>query len=117
EELEGRVHRAGARPPCSFGALLDLLHHLVAVARLLRDQEENRPAGVHTAQAPPARAWARNAHLEEHVALGAEAARAAGASWAERPGTPTHESVSSVHLTICIRYMRICQDCRVARVP
>src|SRR5262249_50153674 len=113
EQLEGGVHRAGARAPGALGALLDLLHHLVAVARLLVEQEEDGPADVAAAHPPPAAAGIRNAHLEEW-ALAAEAA-GPGAAGAERPGTPHEEFVSSMHITICIRYIGICQEGRVAR--
>ena len=49
ELREGRVDRAGARAPEAAAALLDLLHDLVAVAGLLRQQQQRRGADV-----PPA---------------------------------------------------------------
>src|SRR6185312_7951322 len=48
ELLERRVHRAGARAPDSLAALLDLLHDLVAVARLLGEQQQRGRADVAT---------------------------------------------------------------------
>ena len=43
ELLEGRVDRAGARLPDALGATLDLLDELVAVLRLvLQEQEQGR---------------------------------------------------------------------------
>src|SRR5205807_3647390 len=53
---ERGVDRAGARAPRAAAALLDLLHDLVAVARLLREQQQRRRADVAPAGAPPARA-------------------------------------------------------------
>ncbi len=58
---EGRVHRTGTRPPATAGALLDRLHELVAVARLVGEQHEERAADL-AAPAPSAAtaeaAWA-----------------------------------------------------------
>ena len=122
-----RVPRRGSRPSSAsswnagytepglgrqapLAPLLDLLHHLVAVARLLLEQEQDRRADVAAPHPAAARAGrrARDADLEE-LAAGAEAAgRAAGPG----PGAPHDKSISSVHITICIRYIGICQDCR-----
>ena len=60
EELECRVDRAGARAPGALRPLLDLLHHLIAVARLLFEQEQDRGADVAAAH-PPAAGTARAA--------------------------------------------------------
>src|SRR5207244_13516655 len=45
EELERGVDRAGARPPGAAASLFELLHQLVAVARLLL--EEKQDCGSH----------------------------------------------------------------------
>src|SRR5918995_398569 len=55
EQLQGRVDRAGARPPHAAGALLDLLDDLVAVHRPLREQCKHGRADVAApGAAPPA---------------------------------------------------------------
>ncbi len=46
ELLEGRVDRAGARLPDALGAALDLLDELVAVLRLLLEQQQQGGADV-----------------------------------------------------------------------
>src|SRR3954470_15291577 len=52
EQLERRIDRAGARPPRAAASLLELLHDLVAVARQLGEQQEDRRANVSPAHAP-----------------------------------------------------------------
>src|SRR4029077_16053018 len=54
ELLEGRVDRDGTRAPHAVAALLHLLHDLVAVARLLREQQQGRRADVAAARLAPA---------------------------------------------------------------
>src|SRR5262249_27555352 len=55
ELLKRGIDRAGARAPSSLAALLHLLHDLVAVARLLGDQQQRGGADVAAARlAPPA---------------------------------------------------------------
>src|SRR5581483_4503414 len=44
---------AGAGTPTAAAALLDLLHELVAVARLLGEQEQERQGHIAPALAPP----------------------------------------------------------------
>src|SRR5207244_11649244 len=55
ELRERRVYRAGARAPHALAALLHLLHDLVAVARLLGQQQQRGRADV-AAAGPAARA-------------------------------------------------------------
>ena len=62
ELLQRRIDRAGARAPDAVTALLDLLHDLVAVARLLGEQQQRRRADV--AAARLAAATARSARSE-----------------------------------------------------
>ena len=54
EQLERGVDRAGARPPDAAGARFELLHDLVAVARLLLDEQQDRRADVAAADPPAA---------------------------------------------------------------
>src|SRR5262249_47344178 len=71
--LERGVDRAGAGAPNAFAALLDLLHDLVAVARLLGEQQQRRGTNVpapRLAPATPRRAGAEAA-AEREVAQAA----------------------------------------------
>src|SRR5204863_500893 len=54
EQLQGRVDRAGARPPDAAGAALQLLDHLVAVHGALDQQGEHRLPDVGSASTPAA---------------------------------------------------------------
>src|ERR1035437_4983329 len=54
ELLQRRVDRPRARPPHAAAALLHLLHDLVAVARLLGEQQQRRRADVSAAVIAPA---------------------------------------------------------------
>src|SRR5437764_1982164 len=65
ELRERRIHRARARAPDASASLLDLLHDLVAVARLLREQQQRGRANV---------AAARLASTPIRAAAGSEAA-------------------------------------------
>src|SRR4029079_3991790 len=65
---ERGVDRPGARAPDAAAALLELLHELVAVARLLLEQQQDRGADVAAPRALAAPA----------APAGAEAARAEG---------------------------------------
>src|SRR5262249_28881700 len=58
ELRERRVHRAGARAPHALAALLDLLHDLVTVARLLRQQQQRRYADIPAPRLAPTAARA-----------------------------------------------------------
>ena len=53
EQLERRVHRAGARPPRAAAALLEPLHDLVAVHRLVGEHQQDRRAHVAALGARP----------------------------------------------------------------
>ena len=53
EELEGRVHGAGARPPGAAAVLFEPLHDLVAVHRLVRQGEQDRRPDVAALGARP----------------------------------------------------------------
>ena len=77
ELLQRRVDRAGARAPQALGALLELLHDLVAVARLLREEQQRRGADVAAARAPAPAA-----------AAGPAAAAMNGAAHGPKPGPP-----------------------------
>ena len=82
ELLERRVDRARTRAPDALAPSLDLLHELVAVARLLGEQGENRGADV-TAPCP--------APAATRGATGSEAPRAA-----EREAAPAAVAVAAV---------------------
>src|SRR5207247_8742064 len=58
ELLKRRIDRAGARAPQALAALLDLLHDLVAVARLLGEQQQGSCARVAAASLAAAPAGA-----------------------------------------------------------
>jgi hypothetical protein len=107
EELERGVDRAGARAPGALAALLELLHHLVAVARLFAEQEQDGGADVAAAHAPPASeadlAGAVQC-LREEVAGRAEARAGAGA--------PHVDAISLVHNAIGYRYIATRQGLR-----
>src|SRR5262245_16950522 len=72
ELRERRIDRAGARPPHAVRALLDLLHDLVAVARLLGQQEQRSRADVAAPRARPAREPARPTRERTEAAPTAE---------------------------------------------
>src|SRR5262249_13007116 len=88
EQLQRRVHRAGAGLPDSVAALCDLLNHLVAVHRPLGEQgQDGRPhvtalAAIVAAATPSAPSSAR-AEAEP----GAEARPEAGAKARAETGT------------------------------
>src|SRR5919197_3678039 len=81
ELLQRRVHRAGARAPHALAALLELLHDLVAVARLLGEQQQRGGADVAAArlraadELRPARHAAEPRPAEERAAGAARPAR------------------------------------------
>src|SRR4029079_1070415 len=56
EQLEHRVHRAGARSPRTVGLVLEPLDHVVAVTRLLAQDREHGGAEVASPHAAPASA-------------------------------------------------------------
>jgi hypothetical protein len=60
EQLQGRIDRAGARPPCALGLLLEPLDQLVAMGRRLGEHRQHCGADV----ASPATAAASDRHLE-----------------------------------------------------
>jgi hypothetical protein len=89
ELLERRVDGAGARAPQALAALLELLHDLVAVARLLGQQEQHGGAQVAAPRLPAAEPLAERPHprpAEERAAAAARPAVAAPAGHrAQRP--------------------------------
>src|SRR5215203_828857 len=91
ELLQRGVDRARARTPDAVGALLDLLHQLVAVAWLLGEQHEQRRADVAAPGARPAR-WAEAGKSELRAAVAAAAARTGSASARHRE-PPQHSRV------------------------
>src|SRR5262249_17529637 len=54
QQLQSGVDGAGARAPDAAGARFELLHDLVAVARLLLDEQQDRGADVAAADPPAA---------------------------------------------------------------
>src|SRR5205809_3193046 len=81
ELRERRVDRAGTRPPNAARPLLDFLHELIAVARLLRQQEQGSRADV-----PPA--CARS--VRERAGPSEEGAE-------REPSTPERPTVAMTH--------------------
>src|SRR5205807_5734001 len=63
-----RVHRPRARPPAAIASLLDCLHRLVPIARLLGQKQQERDAYV---ASPPPSPAAQEDPVAEHRA-GAE---------------------------------------------
>src|SRR5439155_6370052 len=94
ELRERRVYRAGARAPYALAALLHLLHDLVAVARLLGQQQQRGRADI------PA---ARLAAWTEGPACGREAAEREAASprpeaaFAMASAAPVGAAVGAAH--------------------
>src|SRR5215218_163594 len=99
ELLQRRVDGAGARPPDAVGALFDLLHQLVAVARLLVEQHEQRRADVAAAGARAARrAEAGEAELLTAAAAAVRAAPARSAAAHREPAEQARvDGVTCMH--------------------
>src|SRR5205814_3463485 len=93
-----------ARAPSALAPLLELLHHLVAVARLLAKEEQDRGADVAAAHPPaPAEAGAAEAGAAKEE-LGAERTGAA------RVDLVMEDAIVSMHNEIGYRYIGSCQE-------
>src|SRR5439155_17896728 len=103
EELERGIDRAGARAPGALAPLLELLHHLVAVPRLLFEQKQDRGADVAAAHPPAAVAEARAEPGVVQPDREGRAGRTAG------PHVEVEEAISLVHNEIGYRYIVDCQ--------
>src|SRR5215218_261324 len=99
ELLQRRVDGTGARPPDAVGALFDLLHQLVAVARLLAEQHQQRRADVAAAGARAARrAEAGEAELLPAAAAAVRAAPARSAAAHREPAEQARvDGVTCMH--------------------
>src|SRR5690606_2356786 len=99
ELLERRVDRAGARLPGAAAALVDLLDDLVAVARLLGEQDEDRRADVALARLGAAPPRAAAPARPRRARAGAEAGRpprSGAGSAAEQPAEVRDVAASPV---------------------
>src|SRR6266536_450696 len=105
EHLQGRVDRAGARPPDPAGAVGELLDHLVAMHGTLAEQRQDRGAhvaapGPATTVVSPARAERRPAVAERSLP-GTEGGLPATGPGAARP--PEHERWTHLVITSSFR--------------
>src|SRR5262249_30174729 len=105
EQLQCRVDRAGARAPDAARPGLELLHDLVAVPRLLLDEQQDRRADVAATDPPAAPHPARAEAAEAGRAGEAHREEVAGAAGAGLAGPVAEEDdvLLVVHWELLVR--------------